>query len=166
MILNNRRFIIVSKYFRCLAGQAVKRKEINRLENTLAQRERELEKANSLAQTCQEEAAKYARRVGDLEQELKSLLTDKALKANAEIQKLSDHLNEVKEQCETLRREKNELERKLEETLAGNDENMRQIIAEQEKEAVGEYNKEYLEIHEKAVQRVRQEAQIEIVQLS
>lgn len=153
-----------------MAGQAVKRKEINRLENTLAQKEKEVEKATFLAQTCQEEAAKYAKRVNELEQELKSLLTEKAMKANAEIQKLSDHLNDTKKLCETLQKEKAELEHKLEKTLAGNEETLRRLykemMAEQEKEAVGEYNKEYLEIHEKAVQRVRQEAQIEIVQLS
>ncbi|XP_046601871.1 centrosomal protein of 152 kDa-like isoform X2 [Neodiprion lecontei] len=155
---------------RCLAGQAVKRKEINRLENTLAQKEREVEQASSLAQTCQEEAARYARRVNELEMELKSLLTDKAMKANAEIQKLSDHLNDTKKLCDNLQTEKNELERKLQQALVKNEENLRrvhqEILAEQEKEAVGEYNKEYLEIHEKAVQRVRQEAQVEIVQLS
>lgn len=37
---------------RCLAGQAVKRKEINRLENTLAQKEKELNKALTMAETC------------------------------------------------------------------------------------------------------------------
>ncbi|XP_012260888.2 centrosomal protein of 152 kDa-like [Athalia rosae] len=155
---------------RCLAGQAVKRKEINRLENTLSQKTREVEKATSLAQTCQEEAAKSTKRVHELEQELKSLLTEKAIQANAEIQKLSDHLNETKKLCEILSNEKLELQHKLEETLAGNEETLRRLheemVIEKEKEAIGEYNKEYLEIHEKAVQRVRQEAQAEIVQLT
>ena len=39
-------------------------------------------------------------------------------------------------------------------------------INQQEKDTIDEYNKEYLEIHAKAVERVRQEAQVEVVQLS
>lgn len=156
--------------FRCLAGQAVKRKEITRLENTLSQKEKELDKALMVADTCRQEAARYAKRVNELEQELKSVLTDQALKANAQIQKLSNHLSDVKKQYESVSEEKNELKKKLEETLAINQETMKKLHQEsmdkQEKDAIDEYNKEYLEIHAKAVERVRQEAQIEVVQLS
>ncbi|CAK9826361.1 Centrosomal protein of 152 kDa [Anthophora retusa] len=155
---------------RCLAGQAVKRKEITRLENTLSQKEKELDKALILADTCRQEASRYAKRVNDLEQELKSVLTDQALKANAQIQKLSNHLSDVKKQYELLREEKVGLEQKLEETLAINQTTLKKLhqesINQQEKDAINEYNKEYLEIHAKAVERVRQEAQIEVVQLS
>ncbi|XP_012147642.1 uncharacterized protein LOC100883073 isoform X2 [Megachile rotundata] len=155
---------------RCLAGQAVKRKEITRLENTLSQKEKELDKALMVADTCRQEAARYAKRVNELEQELKSVLTDQALKANAQIQKLSNHLSDVKKQYESVREEKDELEKKLEETLAINQETLQKLhqesINKQEKDAIDEYNKEYLEIHAKAVERVRQEAQIEVVQLS
>ncbi|XP_034189267.1 uncharacterized protein LOC117608360 isoform X1 [Osmia lignaria lignaria] len=155
---------------RCLAGQAVKRKEITRLENTLSQKEKELDKALMVADTCRQEVARYAKRVNELEQELKSVLTDQALKANAQIQKLSNHLSDVKKQYESVSEEKNELKKKLEETLAINQETMRKLHQEsmdkQEKDAIDEYNKEYLEIHAKAVERVRQEAQIEVVQLS
>jgi len=156
--------------FRCLAGQAVKRKEINRLENTLSQKEKELEKALTIVDTCRQEAARYAKRVNELEQELKSVLTDQAMKANAKIQKLSDHLNDVKKQCETLRDEKINIEEKLREALAVNEEKLQKMhqetMEQQEKEAINEYNKEYLEIHAKAVERVKQEAQIKIVQLT
>ncbi|XP_017880531.1 centrosomal protein of 152 kDa isoform X2 [Ceratina calcarata] len=155
---------------RCLAWQAVKRKEITRLENTLAQKEKELDKALTVTDTCRQEAARYAKRVDELEHELKSVLTDQALKANAQIQKLSHHLNDVKKQYESLREEKVGLEQKLEETLAVNQETLKKLhqesINQQEKEAIDEYNKEYLEIHAKAVERVRQEAQVEVVQLS
>ncbi|EZA57904.1 COP1-interactive protein 1 isoform X2 [Ooceraea biroi] len=155
---------------RCLAGQAVKRKEINRLENTLSQKEKELDKALVIADTCRQEAARYAKRVNELEQELKSVLTDQAMKANAKIQKLSDHLNDVKKQYEALRDDKISIEEKLEEALAINEETLRKMhqetMEQQEKEAVNEYNKEYLEIHAKAVERVKQEAQMEIVQLT
>ncbi|KOC67365.1 Centrosomal protein of 152 kDa [Habropoda laboriosa] len=155
---------------RCLAGQAVKRKEITRLENTLSQKEKELDKALIIADTCRQEVARYAKRVNDLEQELKSVLTDQALKANAQIQKLSNHLSDVKKQYESLREEKIGLEQKLEETLAVNQTTLKKLhqesINQQEKDAINEYNKEYLEIHAKAVERVRQEAQIEVVQLS
>ncbi|XP_077261006.1 uncharacterized protein LOC143896817 isoform X1 [Temnothorax americanus] len=155
---------------RCLAGQAVKRKEINRLENTLSQKEKELNKALTLADTCRQEAARYAKRINELEQELKSVLTDEAMKADAKIQKLSDHLNDVRKQCELLRDEKINLEQKLEEAVAVNQEELRKMhqetMEQQEKEAIDEYNKEYLEIHAKAVERVKQEAQMEIVQLS
>lgn len=105
-----------------------------------------------------------------MEQELKSVLTDQAMKANAQIQKLSNHLNDVKKQYEVLREEKTELEKKLEEALATNQETLKKIheetINKQEKDAIDEYNKEYLDIHAKAVERVRLEAQIEVVQLS
>ncbi|KMQ95622.1 centrosomal protein, partial [Lasius niger] len=155
---------------RCLAGQAVKRKEINRLENTLSQKEKELNKAVTLAETCRQEAARYAKRINELEQELKSVLTDEAMKANAKIQKLSDHLNDVKKQYELLRNEKISIEQKLEEALAVNQEKLNKMhqetMEQQEKEAIDEYNKEYLEIHAKAVERVKKEAQMEIVQLS
>ncbi|XP_043261518.1 centrosomal protein of 152 kDa [Colletes gigas] len=155
---------------RCLAGHAVKRKEITRLENTLSQKEKEVEKALTIADTCRQEAARYAKRVNELEQELKSVLTDQAIKANAQIQKLSDHLNDVKKQHELLREEKIGLEQKLEETLAINEETLKKLhqesINQQAKDTINEYNKEYLEIHAKSVEKVRQEAQIEIVQLS
>lgn len=156
--------------FRCLAGQAVKRKEINRLENTLSQKEKELNKAVTLAEACRQEAARYAKRINELEQELKFILTDEAMKANAKIQKLSDHLNDMKKQYELLRNEKISIEQKLEEALAVNQEKLNKMhqetIEQQEKEAIDEYNKEYLEIHAKAVERVKKEAQMEIVQLS
>ncbi|XP_076749974.1 uncharacterized protein LOC143422886 isoform X2 [Xylocopa sonorina] len=155
---------------RCLAGHAVKRKEITRLENTLSQKEKELDKALIVADTCRQEASRYAKRINELEQELKSVLTDQALKANAQIQKLSNHLSDVKKQYESLREEKVGLEEKLEETLAINQETLKKLhqetINQQEKNAIDEYNKEYLEIHAKAVERVRQEAQVEVVQLS
>ncbi|KAK2587256.1 hypothetical protein KPH14_002993 [Odynerus spinipes] len=155
---------------RCLAGQAVKRKEINRLENTLSQKEKELAKTSALAESCRQETGRYAKRVSELEQELKSLLTDQALKANAQIQKLSSHLNDVKKQYEMLKEEKINLEQKLEEAQAINQETLKKLHQEsvnmQEKEAIEEYNKEYLEIHAKAVERVRDEAKLEIVQLS
>lgn len=155
---------------RCLAGQAVKRKEINRLENTLSQKEKELNKAVTLAESCRQEAARYAKRVNELELELKSVLTDEAMKANAKIQKLSDHLNDVRKQYELLHDEKISIEQKLEEVLAVNQEKLNKMhqetMEQQEKEAINEYNKEYLEIHAKAVERVKQEAQMEIVQLS
>jgi len=161
---------VICMIVRCLAGQAVKRKEINRLENTLSQKEKELEKALTIADTCRQEAARYAKRVNELEQELKSVLTDQAMKANAKIQKLSDHLNDVKKQCETLRDEKINIEEKLREALAVNEEKLQKMhqetMEQQEKEAINEYNKEYLEIHAKAVERVKQEAQIKIVQLT
>lgn len=156
--------------YRCIAGQAVKRKEINRLENTLSQKEKELNKALILVDTYRQEAAQYAKRINELEQELRSVLTDEAVKANAKIQKLSDHLNDTKKQYEALHEEKINLEQKLEETLAVNQETLKKLhqetMEQQEKEAIDEYNKEYLEIHAKAVERVKQEAQIEIVQLS
>jgi len=153
-----------------LAGQAVKRKEINRLENTLSQKEKELDKALTIADTCRQEAARYAKRVNELEQELKSVLTDQAMKANTKIQKLSDHLNDVKKQYEVLRDEKINIEEKLREALAVNEDKLRKMhqetMEQQEKEAINEYNKEYLEIHAKRVEKVKQEAQIEIVQLT
>ncbi|KAG5316390.1 CE152 protein, partial [Acromyrmex insinuator] len=156
---------------------AVKRKEINRLENTLSQKDKELNEALILADTYHQEVAQKAselmnarKRINELEEELKSLLTDEAMKANAKIQKLSYHLNDVKKQCELLRDEKINLEQKLEEALAINQEKLKkmhqEIIEQQEKEAIDEYNKEYLEIHAKAIERVKQEAQIEIVQLT
>ncbi|XP_012280408.1 golgin subfamily B member 1 [Orussus abietinus] len=155
---------------RCLAGQALKRKEINRLENTLAQKEEELEKALKLAETCREEAARQAKRVNELEHELKSLLTDKAMKANIQIQKLSDHLQDVKKQYENMKEEKESVEQRLKQALAANEETLKQLhketLEQQQQEAVAEYNKEYLEIHDKAIERVRQEAEVEIVQLS
>ncbi|XP_071862935.1 uncharacterized protein isoform X1 [Bombus fervidus] len=155
---------------RCLAGQAVKRKEITRLENTLSQKEKEVDKALIVADTCRQEATRYAKRVNELEQELKSVLTNEALKANAQIQKLSNHLSDVKKQCESLREEKTKLEQKLKETLAINEETLIKLhqenINQQEKDTIDEYNKEYLEIHAKAVERVRQEARVEVVQLS
>jgi len=153
-----------------LAGQAVKRKEINRLENTLSQTEKELNKARIVAETCQQEAARYAKRINELEQELKSVLTDQAMKADAKIQELSNHLNDVRKQYKLLRDEKSNIEQQLEEALAVNQEKLKKMHQEtmdqQEKEAIDEYNKEYLEIHAKAVERVKQEAQMEIVQLS
>jgi len=163
--------------FRCIAGQAVKRKEINRLENTLSQKEKELNEALILADTYHQEIGQKAselmnarKRINELEEELKSLLTDEAMKANAKIQKLSHHLNDVKKQCELLRNEKINLEQKLEEALAVNQDKLKKMhqetMEQQEKEAIDEYNKEYLEIHAKAVERVKQEAQIEIVQLT
>ncbi|EGI66042.1 hypothetical protein G5I_05433 [Acromyrmex echinatior] len=156
---------------------AVKRKEINRLENTLSQKDKELNEALILADTYHQEVAQKAselmnarKRINELEEELKSLLTDEAMKANAKIQKLSYHLNDVKKQCELLRDEKINLEQKLEEALAINQEKLKKMhqetIEQQEKEAIDEYNKEYLEIHAKAIERVKQEAQIEIVQLT
>ncbi|XP_012216958.1 putative leucine-rich repeat-containing protein DDB_G0290503 isoform X2 [Linepithema humile] len=155
---------------RCLAGQAVKRKEINRLENTLSQTEKELSKARTVAETCQQEAARYAKRINELEQELNSVLTDEAMKADAKIQELSNHLNDVRKQYKLLRDEKSNIEQQLEETLAVNQEKLKKMhqetMEQQEKEAIDEYNKEYLEIHAKAVERVKQEAQMEIVQLS
>lgn len=155
---------------RCLAGQLVKRKEISQLENTLSQKEKELDKALIVTDTCRQEAARHAKRVNELEQELKSVLTDQALKANAKIQKLSNHLSDVKKQYESLHEEKIGLEQKLEETLAINQETLKKLhqetINQQEKDAIDEYNKEYLEIHAKAIERVRQEAQVKVMQLS
>lgn len=163
--------LLLSCYLcRCLAGQAVKRKEITRLENTLSQKEEEVDKALIAADTCRQKADRYAKRVNELEQELKSVLTNEALKANAEIQKLSNHLSDVKKQCKSLREEKTKLEQKLKETLAVNEETLIKLhqenINQQEKDTIDEYNKEYLEIHAKAVERVRQEARVEVVQLS
>lgn len=152
-----------------MANQALKRKEINRLENTLSQREKELNKAMTVADSCRQEAARYAKRVNELEQELNSVLTDEAIKANAQIQKLSDRLNDVETKYKLLRDEKINIEQKLEETLAVNQEQLKKLhqeTMEQEKETIDEYNKEYLEIHAKAIERVKQEAQMEIVQLS
>lgn len=140
------------------------------MENTLSQKEKELDKALNIANVCRQEAARYAKRVNELEQELKSVLTDEALKAKTQIQKLSNHLNDVKKQCESLREEKTKLEQKLKETIAINQETLMKLhqesINQQEKDTIDEYNKEYLEIHAKAVERVRQEAQVEVVQLS
>lgn len=117
-----------------------------------------------------QETTRYTKRINELEQELKSVLTDQAMKANAEIQKLSDHLNDVKKRYELLRNEKLSIEKRLEEALAINQEKFtklhQEIKQQQEKEAVNEYNKEYLEIHAKAVERVKQEARTEIIQLS
>lgn len=148
----------------------MKRKEINRLENTLSQTEKELSKARLVAETCQQEAARYAKRVNELEQELKSVLTDEAMKADAKIQELSSHLNDVRKQYKLLRDEKYNIEQQLEEALVVNQEKLKKMhqesMEQQEKEAIDEYNKEYLEIHAKAVERVKQEAQMEIVQLS
>lgn len=148
----------------------MKRKEINRLENTLSQTEKELSKARTVAETCQQEAARYAKRINELEQELKSVLTDQAMKADAKIQELSNHLNDVRKQYKLLRDEKSNIEQQLEEALAVNQEKLKKMhqetMEQQEKEAIDEYNKEYLEIHAKAVERVKQEAQMEIVQLS
>ncbi|XP_011298306.1 golgin subfamily B member 1-like [Fopius arisanus] len=159
-----------SELQRCIAGQAVKRKEITRLESGLAQKEKELEKAQTLAETCQQEAARYAKRVNELEQELKSLLTEHTAKANSQINRLSEHLTEMKNMNESLRREKQSLEEKLEETLAHQEETLQKLhqdtLHQREKQMVEEYNKEYLEIHDKAVERVRQEAQDEILQLT
>lgn len=153
-----------------MANQALKRKEINRLENTLSKREKELNKAMTTAESCRQEAARYAKRVNDLEQELNSVLTDQALKANAQIQKLSDHLNDVKKKYELLRDEKISVEQRLEEALAVNQEKLKKLhqetMEQQEKETIDEYNKEYLEIHAKAIERIKQEAQMDIVQLS
>ncbi|XP_014479713.1 PREDICTED: centrosomal protein of 152 kDa-like isoform X2 [Dinoponera quadriceps] len=155
---------------RCLANQALKRKEINRLENTLSQREKELNKAMTVADSCRQEAARYTKRVNELEQELKSVLTDQAMKANVQIQKLSDHLNDVKKKYELLHDEKINVEQRLEEALAVNQERLKKLhqetMEQQEKETIDEYNKEYLEIHAKAIERIKQEAQMEIVQLS
>ncbi|XP_025987433.2 uncharacterized protein PFB0145c isoform X1 [Solenopsis invicta] len=155
---------------RCIAGQAVKRKEINRLENTLSQKEKELNKALMSVDTYRQETAKYAKRVNELEQELKSVLTDEAVKANNKIQKLSDHLNDVKKQYELVCDKNISLEQKLEEALTVNQEKFTRMLQEtmeqQEKEAINEYNKEYLEIHAKAVERVKQDSQMEIVQLT
>ncbi|XP_057317947.1 centrosomal protein of 152 kDa-like isoform X2 [Microplitis mediator] len=155
---------------RCIAGQAIKRKEITRLENTLAQKDKELEKAHSRANTCQQEAARYAKRVNELEHELNSFISDHSIKATNQIKKLAEHLTEVREQNATLMHEKTRLQEKLEETLANQEETIRKIqhetMAQQEKEIIGEFNKEYLEIHDKAVERARQEAHLEIVQLT
>ncbi|XP_012527288.1 centrosomal protein of 152 kDa isoform X2 [Monomorium pharaonis] len=155
---------------RCLAGQAVKRKEINRLENTLAQKEKELNKALMSVDTYRQEAVQYAKRTNELEEELRSVLTDEAVKANAKIQKLSDHLNEVRKQYDLMRDKNIDLEQKLKEALAVNQEKLKrmhqEIMEQQEKEVIDEYNKEYLEIHAKAIERVKQESQMEIVQLS
>ena len=148
----------------------MKRKEIHRLENALSQKEKELDKAFTVAETSRHEAARYAKRVNELELELKSLLKDQAIKANSEIQKLSNHLSEVIKQYETLKEEKLSVEKKLEEALKANEDIVSKIredtLAEREKQVVNEFNKEYIEIHDKAVERVRQEAQIEIVQLT
>lgn len=155
-----------------MAGQTVKRKEITRLENTLSQKEKELAKANVVADSCRQETSRYAKRVGELELELKLLLTDKALKADAQIQKLSGHLSDVKKQYEILKEEKLNLEQKLEEAKAITQETLKKLHQEsntsmmQEKEVIEEYNKEYLEIHAKAVERVREEAKMDIVQLT
>lgn len=140
------------------------------MENTLSQREKELNKAMTIANSCRQEAAQYAKRVNELEQELKSVLTDQAIKANGQIQKLSDHLNDVKKKYESLRDEKIYVEQRLQEALAVNHEKLKKLhqetMEQQEKENINEYNKEYLEIHAKAIERVKQEAQMEIVQLS
>ncbi|CAG5093579.1 Similar to cep152: Centrosomal protein of 152 kDa (Xenopus laevis) [Cotesia congregata] len=155
---------------RCIAGQAIKRKEITRLENTLSQKDKELEKACARADSCQQEAARYAKRVTDLEHELKSFISDRSIKVTNQIRKLTENLTEVREQNATLMQEKTKLQEKLEETLASQEETIRKIqhetMAQQEKEIIGEFNKEYLEIHDKAVERARQEAHLEIVQLT
>lgn len=155
---------------RCMAGQNVKRKEIARLENIITQKDQELEKAKKIADTCQQEAARYSKRVNELEVELKETLAEQSHHANVQLKNLSDHLTELRGQNETLRREKHNLEEKLDETLANQEETIRKMhqetLAQQEKTSTNEYNKEYLEIHNKAVERVRQEAQIEIVQLT
>lgn len=139
------------------------------MENTLSQKEKELDKALALADTYRQDAAQYTKRINELEQELRSVLTDEAVKANAKIQRLSDHLNDVKKQNELLRDEKINLERKLEEAEAVNQEKLKKMhqetMEQQEKEAIDEYNKEYLEIHAKAVERVKKEAQMELVQV-
>ncbi|XP_063980474.1 centrosomal protein of 152 kDa [Diachasmimorpha longicaudata] len=155
---------------RCISGQAVKRKEIGRLENTIAQQNKELEKAQTLAKTCQQEAARYAKRVNELEQELKSLLTEHTIKANSQIQRLSDQLTDMKSKNDTLRRDKDKLEQKLEETLAHQEETLEKInqetLQQRENQMIDEYNKEYLEMHDKAIERLRQEAQDDILQLT
>ncbi|XP_020292386.1 putative leucine-rich repeat-containing protein DDB_G0290503 isoform X1 [Pseudomyrmex gracilis] len=152
-----------SELYKCMANHADKRKEINRLENTLSQKEIELNAA-------QQEAKRYANRVNELEEELKSVLTDQARKAEAKIKKLSDHLTDVKRQCESLRNEKINVEKKLEEALSVNEEKLKKVhqetMEQQEKEVISEYNKEYLEIHAQAIERVKQESQKEILQLS
>lgn len=92
------------------------------------------------------------------------------MKANAQIQKLSDRLNDIKKQNELLREEKINIEQKLEEALAVTQEKLKKLHQEtreqEEKEAIDEYNKEYLDIHAKAIERVKQEAHMEIVQVS
>lgn len=139
------------------------------MENTLSQKEKEVDKALALADTYRHDAAQYAKRINELEQELRSVLTDEAVKANAKIQRLSDHLNDVKKQNELLRDENINLERKLEEAKAVNQEKLKKMhqetMEQHEKEAIDEYNKEYLEIHAKAVERVKKEAQMELVQV-
>ncbi|KAK0169784.1 hypothetical protein PV328_010425 [Microctonus aethiopoides] len=155
---------------RCMAGQAVKRKEITRLENTLAQKDEELKNALIMCETSQKEAAHYANRIKELEQQLKIFITKHSVEATNQIQQLSDHLVSVGKQKDTLMCEKQELEQKLEETLANQEDIIRKVhqetMAQQESIIIDEYNKEYLRIHEKAINRVKQDAQAEIVQLT
>ncbi|XP_034951220.1 putative leucine-rich repeat-containing protein DDB_G0290503 [Chelonus insularis] len=154
---------------RCVAGNAIKRKEISRLENTLAQKDEELKKAYAAAETCQQEAAKYAKRVNELEEELNNFVTEHSVKATSQIQKLTEHLMEVREQNSYLMTEKQKLQEKLEETLASQEETIKKFhqetMAQYEKQNIDEYNKQYLEIHNKAIERARKEAQLEMVQL-
>lgn len=154
---------------RCIAGQTVKRKEITKLENIISQKDLELKKSQEITLTCQQEAARYSKRVNELESKIKNMIADSIYETNAEIKRLTDNLNDLQTQNETLKCEKNNLQEKLEETLAAQEESIRKIqqetIAQQEKTTSEEYNKEYLDIHDEAVKRVRQEAIIEITKL-
>ncbi|XP_044014125.1 putative uncharacterized protein DDB_G0282133 [Aphidius gifuensis] len=154
---------------RCIAGQTVKRKEITKLENIISQKDLELKKSQEITSTCQQEAARYSKRVNELETKIKDMIADSIYETNAEIKRLNENLNDLQKQNETLKCEKNNLQEKLEETLAAQEESIRKIqqetIAQQEKTTSEEYNKEFLDIHDEGVKRVRQEAIIEITKL-
>lgn len=116
-----------SELQRCLAGQAAKRKEISRLENIISQRdedlrrleniiserEKELMESNNSIRALKQETDHYRRRVDQLEKELKSLLTDQAKKADEQIRKLADHLEEVTKKYNKLKADKENLEGQL-----------------------------------------------------
>lgn len=154
---------------RYLTGNAVKRKEIQKLTHMLKEKEKELSKALAVAEAHHKEATQYAKKANYFENELRNLYEDSTKKANSEIQKLSDHLEEKKAQYEKLQKDKTILEEKLEEVLSTNRDLMLKLqdkfVNSEEKGVISEFNKEYLEIHEKALQRARQEAQVQIVQL-
>lgn len=145
----------------------MKRKEIVRLESIVAQKQKELEDALADSSAYRQKATEFAERVDQLESELKSLLSEHSQKAEAKIKKLSDHLSEIKQQNESLRKEKQEIEERLEETLSINQELSSKLYQTVNDADISSslMNKEYLEIHEKAVQRIREEAEIKHMQL-
>lgn len=99
--------------YRCLDGQAIKRKEIHRLENIITQKDKELQDANNHIQNLIQDSAKSAKKIEQLEQELKTLLTEQAKKANDQIQKLANHLKQVTEKYNEIKDEKKVLENQV-----------------------------------------------------